>query len=189
MPLFAIALLAAPPALGRPIDDIWETDCTAFGKNGRHGIVTQVTISGRKIEAVAQVHATPACALPTFKVFFRGRIDKASDTMPSALRFTVQAIDLTPQHQAVVDQYNRNDDEGRHGCGLSRWKLNEAKSVAGHLCTPFQFAKIGTTLYDAIWIDPDGLMRFGGFPLIWENDAEEKRPVEPLSVAYHRIKR
>lgn len=189
MPLFAIALLAATPAPARPIDGIWETDCMPLGKNGRHGVVTRVTIDGAKMEAVAQVHATPACAMPTFKMFFKGRIDEASDAMPSALRLTVQAIDLTPQHRAVVDQYNRNDDEGPHGCGLSGWQLDQAQSVAGQSCAPFQFAKIGTTLYDAAWVDADGSMRFGAFPMLWSNDAEDKRPKQPLPVVYHRIVR
>jgi hypothetical protein len=187
MTIIAIALLAAPPQATNGLDGAWETACLPIGKNGRHGVITHVTISNDTMEATAQVHATRACATPTFQIHFKGKIDEVAPGEPIPFKYKVIAIDLTPQNQAIVDQYNRADNE-RHGCGLTGWQLNRSQSVAGQECTPFHFARTGTFLYDNGWIDNDGKLSFGAFPMLWSNDAESKRPSKPLPVTYHPIR-
>lgn len=194
MPILAIALLAATADVTDKLRGIWETACLPIGKDGRHGVMTRIMMNSETMEATAQLYAARDCVAPTFQINFRGQIhfrgeaEKGAAGEQISFSYKVVAIDLTPQDQAVVDQYNRADG-GRHGCGLPGWRLNIPQSVAGQECTPFHFARIGTLLHDNGWLDGDGNLRFGAFPILWSNDAESKRPDKPLPTAYHRVQR
>ena len=183
MPIIALTIMTSAPGLMRVIDGEWETACLPIGENGRHGVITRIAFDGEDMQATAQVYATRACLAPTFMIRFSGAIKEVAEGDPMPFSYRVTRIDLTPQDQAVVDQYNRVDGQ-RHGCGLSGWKLNSPQSVAGQECTPFKFATAGTIMYDSRWTASDGSIRFGAFPMIWSNDTSLNRPAKPIPVVY-----
>lgn len=187
MLLMTGATSSSADAQGTHLAGDWVSDCQPIGKGGRHGFITRVSFRYDRIRAEAQMFATSNCEAPTFKVTYRGHV-KARRAADGSFSFdhTVDTLVLTPQANEVVALYNR-DSAGR-GCGLTGWKVNVAKSVAGRRCDPFDFATRGTTLYDAAWLEGDRL-RFGAFPLTWANDTPGERPARPLPIAYHRVAR
>ncbi|MBB3911577.1 hypothetical protein [Sphingomonas desiccabilis] len=187
--IVALLLLlgASPPVQPPPIHGIWETACLPIGENGRHGVVTRVTLTHRRLQAVSQVYETRACDVPTFKLHFRGTLLPVQvDGGRWLLRHHVRAITLTPQAAAVVAQYNRADSPSS-GCGMKGWKLGVARSVAGRRCAPIDFAPLGTLLYDAAWTDGEEL-RFGAFPEAWSNRSAGQRPTRPLPQSFRRVR-
>jgi hypothetical protein len=176
-----------PPAQPAPMLGAWESNCLAIGEGGRHGVITRVTITRKRLHAVSQVFETRACDVPTFKVDFRGTLLPVQvDGGRWLLRHHVRAITLTPQAAAVVAQYNRADSASS-GCGMKGWKLGVPRSVAGRRCAPIDFAPLGALLYDAAWTDEEEL-RFGAFPLVWSNRAAKLRPSRPLSQSFRRVR-
>ncbi|MDH2135286.1 hypothetical protein N5J77_29615 [Sphingobium yanoikuyae] len=161
----------------------WISECQPIGKDGRHGIITRVTLADGQVEAETQMFATSECKAPVLKVNYRGAatIQQANNGSVS-IDHSVDQIDLTPQAPDVVAQYNLGDE---HGCGLDGWQINVPKSVAGRRCNPFSFPLKGTTLFDSAWIDGNGL-RFGAFPMIWTNTIADRRPTGALPATYRR---
>jgi hypothetical protein len=177
-------IASAQPA---PMLGAWESSCLPIGEGGRHGVITRVTITRKRLHAVSQVYETRACDVPAFKVEYRGTLLPVQvDGGRRLLRHHVRAITLTPQAAAVVAQYNRADSPSP-GCGMKGWKLGVARSVAGRRCAPIDFAPLGTLLYDAAWTDGQEL-RFGAFPLVWSNRSAELRPVRPLPQSFRRVR-
>lgn len=190
MPMFAFAgLLAAINTSAGGTNDLqgtWISDCRPIGRNGRHGVVINVTIKGNRLQARAQMFATKVCDSATFKLDYRAELTTAQISDGSiALNHKVEEIALTPQAQEVVSQYNL---EGDHGCGLQDWRLGVKRSVAGATCAPFSFPIKGTTLFDAAWIT-NGTLRLGAFPMTWLNTSFAKRPTSPGLVIYRRVAR
>lgn len=193
--IFASMILTSH-AVGRPPEPIpatgltgkWESDCLPIGRGGRHGFVTRIRIDGDRIDAQSQVYTTSNCQTQTFKLTYNGEIvQRQTDDGKVLFQHRVQSITLTPQAEAVVVQYNREDGE-RHGCGLNGWQINVAKSVAGESCAPFSFAAEQTILHDVAWIDGDNHLRFGAFPMLWTNSSSDRTPAHPLENLYHRMK-
>lgn len=169
---------------GQTLTGEWTSDCLPIGKNGRHGVVTRVRITGREIVATSQVYAKSSCQMPTVQVNYRGALsDVAVKERYIDFTHTVQTITFTPNIDDVVRHYNNAADGA--GCGLKDWNTNIAASVAGRTCTPFSFASAGVMLYERAWLDDDDL-RFGNFPFLWSAVTEADRPSKPADLILHR---
>lgn len=185
--MFAIALmLAAPlPAPARsPLDGVWRTGCLPIGKNGRHGMITTLTIAGKRMTASAQIYGHNTCDIPTIRTEYRGAIVHTEPAEGGvAFDHDVKAVEMTIGLAEVVDVYNKPGS----GCGFGRgWVIGKPRSVAGATCAPWTFPTVGTHLYERAWISGDS-MKIGSMPVAWGNTAPDKRPAVPGMLAFTRV--
>ncbi len=186
------ALLLSNAAFAEPADSSlngqWTTDCLPIGKNGRHGIITHVTIAGDRIEASSQIYAKNSCDTPTILGKFSGSIvGKKAEDDHTDLDLAVGSVTLTLTAKDVVDGYNKSMKENP-GCASIVWRENETVSVAGKNCGPLLFPEKGAHLFDRAWIQEDRLL-FGAMPTNWQNITPDKRPTVPLEAVYYRTGR
>lgn len=116
-----------------------------MGKNGRHGTIARLTITGDHIDAVAQTYAHATCDMPTVRTHFSARLldmSKTGNRIDATM--VVDAVTLTPQQPDVVHIYN--DDREAKGCGTEPWRLGEAQSIAGTTCAGLPFPERGARL-------------------------------------------
>jgi hypothetical protein len=173
---------AVRPGAAAQLDGSWVSDCLPIGQGGRHGYITTIRFDRDRIEARSQVYARNSCDTPTFRVDYEGRVihlQALGDR--TSLRHRALSVTLTPQDPSVVEIYNR---EGG-GCGLRAWQIGAARSVAGRSCGPYSFPTEQSTLFDSIWTDPDGPIRFAAFPIIWIDDPEAV-PAQPSENRFRR---
>ncbi|THD36793.1 MAG: hypothetical protein E7773_07275 [Sphingomonas sp.] len=177
--------LAAKRAPRLALDGVWKTDCLPIGKNGRHGFVTRLEISGMAVVAATQIFAHNTCDVPTVATDYRAVMVswRTMDDGTTDFEHDVRSITMTPDAEDVVATYNASQASG---CGLGGgWKLNVARDVAGRFCAPFAFPATGTRLYERAWVSGDE-MRIGSFPIVWTNTSPDRRPTTPGLMVFHR---
>lgn len=115
------------------LDGRWVSACIAMGRDGRHGTVLQLTIVGKRIDALANTYAHATCDVPTILSRLSTRLVSTThdgSAIDAVLR--VQAVTMAPQATEVVRIWN--DDRGSKHCANRPWRLRQAQSVAGKDC-------------------------------------------------------
>lgn len=186
LPLLTGAMAHSVPAPPPALAGTWKTGCMPMGKNGRHGMITTLTATGKTLAAVAQVYAHNDCDTPTIRTTYRATII-ATDEKGGAidLDHVVDAIEMTLDAADVVAVYNKPGS----GCGFGGgWRQAVPRAVDGRTCAPFAFPAAGTRLYERVWIEGDTL-RLGSFPIVWANTSPERRPRDPGGLVFGRVGR
>lgn len=162
----------------------WVTACLPIGKSDRHGQITRIKINDDKLAASSQIYETNTCKTPTVQVNYFGRMTttKINGTYID-FQHTVGKITFTLGTDKVSAYYNQKPQEA--GCGLTGWKTNDSRSVAGKTCALFSFAAEGTILFDRAWIKENQL-RFGNFPTIWTATNAVQRPTIPQGAVFYQ---
>lgn len=177
----ALAMLPAPS----PIEGSWKTGCVPIGQNGRHGLITRLTVEGSRLTVRSQLYAHDGCDRPTILTEYQGhlaRVQPASGgvELDHAVRNVTMRIDAAD----VLPFYNSG--EAGAGCGLTAWELGVSRSVAGRTCTPFVLPAEDAMLYERAWIEGN-TMRLGSLPMAWTNSTPEKRAAAPAPLVFERV--
>ena len=186
LPLVILASNAAPAAAETLLPQgNFRTECLQIGKDGRHGLIAEISIEGDTISASAQTYAHNNCDVPTVRADYRGivtsaretgnRIDFTQETGP--FLYTLLADDVTTYYNANVDSA---------GCGLDGWQTGVPRDAAGRTCAPYTFPPIGTELKDSVWVNQNGI-EFGRLPLIWDNAPDAGYPEQSSGILFTRV--
>nr|WP_272213072.1 hypothetical protein [Marinicella sp. W31]MDC2879015.1 hypothetical protein [Marinicella sp. W31] len=119
----------------------YRSDCLPIGKDGRHGFIAEVTITGRTLSATAQNFAHNNCDIPTVQVSYQGTITDVS-AGEGRVDFVQKTgpFDYTLLSDDVTAYYNKNSTTA--GCGIDDWQTGGSRNVAGRTCAPFPFPKM-----------------------------------------------
>ncbi|WP_174801541.1 hypothetical protein [Martelella limonii] len=163
---------------------IFRTACIEIGKDGRHGLIAEVSIEGNVISASAQSYARNDCDEATVRADYRGVVTGSSES-GDRIDFTQQtgAFTYTLLADDVTTYYNANVETA--GCGIGDWQTGVARDVAGATCAPYSFPDVGTVLKDSVWANNNGIV-FGRMPLVWETD--DTYPATASGILFTRVK-
>ena len=184
LPLVILASSATPASAELLLPQgNFRTECLEIGKDGRHGLIAEISIEGDTISASAQTYAHNNCDVPTVRADYRGvitstrengdRIDFTQETGP--FLYTLLADDVTTYYNANVESA---------GCGLDDWQTGVPRDAAGRTCAPYTFPAIGTELKDSVWANQNGI-EFGRLPLIW--DSAPGYPEQSSGILFTRV--
>ncbi|AJY45286.1 hypothetical protein [Martelella endophytica] len=186
LPLILISGAFANVALAGPElpEGRYRSDCTPIGKDGRHGFIAEVTITGRSLAASAQNYAHNDCDIPTVRVSYEGTIAEVEQDGGERFDFVQETgpFDYALLSDDITAYYNNNSDTA--GCGIDDWQTDVPRNVAGRICAPFSFPAEGTLLKDSLWIHDDGIA-FGYLPTDWS--IHEAYPQGPSVIHFLRV--
>lgn len=164
-----------------PLEREWVSDCTPVGLNGRHGQIVRLVITPSGIAATGQLYAHNSCDAPTIRSEYWGLIRRVSSSAARwELDYELSDVTFTILSDEVTAVYNKSA-----GCGLTDWRINIPRSVAGRHCAPFDIPPHGQMLFESAWIAGEQL-RLGAFPVLSTNRSAEMRPADPGPVVFHR---
>ena len=163
----------------------FRTECLPIGKDGRHGLIANVSIEDDTISASAQTYAHNNCDVPTVRADYRGIITSARET-GNRIDFTQETGPFlyTLLADDVTTYYNANVDEA--GCGLDGWQTDVPRDAAGKTCGSYTFPPIGTELKDSVWFNQNAV-EFGRMPLIWDSASDAGYPKQSSGILFTRV--
>ena len=185
--LLPLLLVAGTSASAAPLlpQGHFRTECLPIGKDGRHGLIAEITIEGSDISAAAQSYAHNNCDVPKVRADYRGVITGAKAD-GDRIDFTQQtgAFTYTLLADGVTTYYNVNVDSA--GCGIGDWQTGVPRDVAGMTCAPYTFPDVDTRIKDSVWVDDDGL-EFGRMPLVWDSAPDAGYPERPSGMFFAHV--
>lgn len=179
-----LALLASPAFAGPHIDGLWRRDC-------QHGLVREERIVGEHAALTETNFRDSSCSRPSVSIESRGVLFPGPRVIlpigAEELDFVFVGVRLTPLDTEAAAYYEREKM-----CGLSGWKVKEAKEIAGLLCElwgrghPVPVPRPGLRKYGVVKTTSDELY-FGRLSPERDGSTPERRPLELDPSPYRRV--
>lgn len=181
-----ISALASPlvAQASAPLNGLWRQHC-------QRGLVKEERIDGAHAALTETNFRDPSCTKPSVSVESRGVLFPGGNVIlpvgASELDFLFVGVRLTPRDQAAATYF-----EQEAMCGLTGWKLNEAKEIGGLLCElwsrgrPVPVPRAGLRKYGVVKASADALW-FGRLSPARDASSPEKRPLELDPAPYKKV--